>query len=77
MNDMNANPTMVGPASAQFIVDGPMGMFGRGKCSMGFAYAESFYAYIEAVRALGRTVTVHENHVPVFAVIEPRQEVAA
>ncbi len=60
----------------QYIVDGPMGMFGPGKSSKGFVHKESFYAYIEAVRAMGRTVTVHADHAPVFAVIEPRQEVA-
>lgn len=77
MNDMNANPAMVGPASAQWVIDAPLGFFGRGKTSMGFAFKECFYAYIEALRAHGKTVTVYEDHAPVFAVVAPRQEVAA
>lgn len=77
MNDMNANPARVGPASAQWIIDGPMGFFGSGKCSTGFLHKDAFYARIEAYRAHGKTVTVYEDHAPVFAVVAPRQEVAA
>ena len=64
-------------ADRPYIVDGPMGMFGRGVSSKGFVFAESFYAYVDAVRELGRIVTVYEDHAPVFAVIAPRAEVAA
>ena len=56
-----------------YVVDGPMGMFGKGQSSKSFANGEAFYAYVDALRKLGRTVTVHEDHAPVFAVVEPLQ----
>lgn len=43
-----------------FVVDGPKG-------SKYFAYSETFYAYIEALRAHGRIVTVDTAHHPVVA----------
>lgn len=53
-----------------YVVDGPMGMFGKGQSSKSFANGEAFYAYVAALRKLGRTVTVHEDHAPVFAVVD-------
>jgi len=43
-----------------FVVDGPKG-------SKYFVYEESFYAYIQALRAHGRIVTVDTTHHPVVA----------
>lgn len=43
-----------------FVVDGPKG-------SKYFVYEESFYAYIEALRAHGRIVTLDTTHHPVVA----------
>ncbi|MDH0496303.1 hypothetical protein [Comamonas aquatica] len=53
-----------------YVVDGPMGMFGKGQSSKSFSNGEAFYAYVDALRKLGRTVTVHADHAPVFAVVE-------
>lgn len=58
-----------------YVVDGPMGMFGKGQSSKSFANGEAFYAYVDALRKLGRTVTVHADHAPVFAVVEASKPV--
>lgn len=54
-----------------YVIDGPANFFGRGDSSCSFPSREAFYARVKAYRDLGRTVTVHENHTPVFAVVEP------
>ena len=53
-----------------YVVDGPMGMFGKGQSSKSFSNGEAFHAYVDALRKLGRTVTVHADHAPVLAVVE-------
>lgn len=53
-----------------YVVDGPMGMFGKGQSSKSFSNGEAFHAYVDALRKLGRTVTVHADHASVFAVVE-------
>lgn len=54
-----------------YVIDGPANFFGRGDSSCSFPNRDAFYARVQAYRDLGRTVTVHEEHAPVFAVVEP------
>lgn len=56
-----------------YVVDAPKGFFGRGESSRSFPNKDAFYAYVQALIDLGKTVTVHEDHAPVFAVVQPRK----
>lgn len=54
-----------------FVLDGPANFFGRGVSTKGCYTRQGFDGMVKAYRDLGKTVHVHENHQPVFAVIEP------
>jgi len=60
-----------------FVLDGPRNFFGAGRSTFGIPTREAFDNMVNHYRALGKTVHVHENHHPVFAVIEPRPKDAA
>lgn len=59
-----------------FVIDGPANFFGNGRCSKGCYTREGFNGLVKAYRDLGKTVHVHENHHPVYAVIEPSSKPA-
>lgn len=55
-----------------YVLDGPPNFFGAGQSSKGCYTREGFFGMVKAYRELGKTVHVHEDHHPVFAVIEPK-----